>query len=296
MKSKVVVFGGSGFLGSYVVDELFARDYRVVVADLRESPYLQDSQDFRLCDITDAKSVEDVVAGADIVFNFAGLADLDQCLENPVATMELNVIGNINVLEACVAQKVSRVVYASSAYALSTKGGFYGISKQTSERMTAEYFNRYGLPFTIIRYGSLYGERATEQNGIYRILNHAIAEGVLVFKGEGDEFREYIHALDAARLSVDILEGDQFINEHVVLTGVERLRQKELLQMIKEILNDEVDIVLGGQPLEGHYRATPYAEQKKLGKKLIANPYIDLGQGLLSCIENIRNQRNAREG
>lgn len=286
---KVAVFGGSGFLGSYVADELTRRGYNTIVADIKKSPYLQKSQSFVHCDIMDRADIDPILEDVSFVYNFAGLADIDDSIHMPKETMEQNVIGNINILEACRGQKIERYVYASSAYAFSDKGSFYGISKLASEKVIEEYQNRLNLPYSIVRYGSLYGERADEHNGMYRMLRAALETGKIVHRGDGEEVREYIHAADAAKLTVDIIEGDDFLNEHMILTGVERLRHKDLLQMIQEILNDTVTISYSGEPWEGHYQVTPYSFRPTVARKLVSNSFIELGQGLVSCIQALHD-------
>ncbi len=287
-KKRVCVFGGSGFLGSYVADELSRRSYDVVIADIAPSRYMRDSQRFEEVDILDASSIERALVGADIVYNFAAIADLDDAIHRPVETMNINVIGNLNILEACRRHGgIERFVYASSAYALSKDGSFYGISKHTSEKLTEEYYKRYGLKYTVIRYGSLYGERASHNNYIYNLLYDAISSGVLKYLGDGEDIREYIHAADAARLSVDIIEERQYENEHIILTGIERMKRIELLTMINEIMQNRLEIKQIEDENMGHYRITPYSFHPTVAKKLVANPFIDLGQGLLECIQEI---------
>lgn len=283
---KVVIFGGSGFLGSYVADELSQRGYKVVIADLRE-PHFSLSANFMKCDILDSNSVDSVVDGCDVVYNFAGLADINVAINEPYKTMNLNILGNINILEACKKFNIKRFVYASSAYAVSNKGSFYGISKHASEKIIEEYGLRYGLNYTIIRYGSLYGERADSSNYIYSLLKQAIVDKQITLHGDGEETREYIHAVDAARLSVDILESDVFLNEHLILTGMEKLRRKDLFDMINEMLNHTITIEHDNTPMQGHYKITPYSFHPSSAKKLVANPYLDMGQGLVNCIKSI---------
>jgi len=284
---KTILFGGSGFLGSYVADELTRRSYEVVIADIKNSPYLSDKQSFILCDIMDPVAIKKVVKKADVVFNFAGLADIDESIQHPKETFEKNVIGNINILEACCEESIDRFVYASSAYALSDKGSFYGISKLASEKVIEEFQARKNVPYTIVRYGTLYGERADAQNGIYRILRQAVEHGEISHRGDGEAVREFIHAADAAQLSVDIIESQDHINKPIVLTGVERFKHKDLYQMINDILNGSVKISFSGEPWEGHYQMTPYSVHPNLAKKLVPNPFIDLGQGLAQCIQHI---------
>jgi UDP-glucose 4-epimerase len=292
---KAVVFGGSGFLGSYVADELSSRGFAVVIADVKESSYLAKGQAFQRCDVMDPGAVAKAVQGAVVVYNFAGLADLDESINMPKETMEQNVIGNINVLEACRAGKLDRFIYASSAYAFSNKGSFYGISKLASEKIVEEYSKRFGVKFTIIRYGSLYGERADSHNGMYRLLREAIETRAIRHRGDGEEVREYTHAADAAKLSVDIVEDAQFVNQHTILTGFERLRKRDLFRMVQEILNDEVTISFSDEPWEGHYEVTPYSYHPNVARKLVSNSFIDLGQGLVSCIQKIHDEIEAEK-
>jgi len=284
---KVVVFGGSGFLGSYVADELTHRGYDVVIADIKDSPHKGPGQKFIHCDIMNSDDIRLAVEGSSVVYNFAGLADIDESIHLPKETMEQNVIGNINILEACRDLGIERYVYASSAYAFSQKGSFYGISKLASEKIIEEYQKRYDMPYSIVRYGSLYGERADEHNGMFRLLKSALETKEIIHRGDGEEVREYIHAADAAKLSVDILASNDYLNEHMILTGVERMRHKDLLQMIQEILNDQVSVSYSGEPWEGHYQITPYSYHPTVARKLVSNTFIELGQGLTSCIRTI---------
>ena len=112
------------------------------------------------CDINCKEDVESVFKNKqfDTVYNLAGFANLDKAVKYPLETIQLNVIGNMYILEQCVKNSISRFVYASSAYAMSNKGSFYGISKLASEKIIEEYLKKYNLPFTILRYGSVYSE------------------------------------------------------------------------------------------------------------------------------------------
>lgn len=295
MNKKVIIFGGSGFLGSYVADELTRRNYDVTIADIQKSKYLQTSQKFEEVNVLDIENIKAIIRDANIVYNFVAIANLDDAIHDPINAMNINVMGNLNILEACKQHgNIERFVYASSAYALSSEGSFYGISKQSSEKLTEEYYKRYGLKYTVIRYGSLYGERASHNNYIYNLLKDAIQNGTLPYKGDGEDLREYIHAADSAKLSVDILEDKQYENEHIILTGTERLKRIELLTMINEIMQNKLDIKQISDNNMGHYKITPYSYHPTVAKKLVANPYIDLGQGLLECIQEIHSELENR--
>lgn len=288
---KVLVFGGFGFLGYYLVRELLQRNYEVSVADISVNEELMSEVSYFNCDISDKKRVDEVfnTNNFDIVYNLAGFANLDKAIENPTLTMQLNVIGNINIIEACLFHKISNFVYASSAYAVSNKGSFYGISKLASEKIVEEYHKRHNLPFVILRYGSVYSEKSYDNNYIYNLVKEAVLKGEINHKGDGREIREYIHAADAAKLSVDVIESDVFKNIHVVLTGTERMQRIELFNMIKEILNNKVEVNCNDTGYNNHYKFTPYSFEPSVSKKLIANPHIDMGQGLLECVRAVHN-------
>ena len=286
---KILVFGGFGFLGHYLVDELFNRGYEVTVADIHKNEKLESKIAYIKCDITSKENVENVFENKqfDVVYNLAGFANLDTAIKYPLETIQLNVIGNMHILEQCVKNNISRFVYASSAYAMSNKGSFYGISKLASEKIVEEYLKKYSLPFTILRYGSVYSERSYDNNYIYNLVKSAVLEGEINHNGDGNELREYIHAADASKLSVDVIESEDFKNLHVILTGNERMKRSDLFNMVKEILNDQVEINYKNDGYHNHYNFTPYSFEPSVSRKLSANPHIDMGQGLLECVRSV---------
>ncbi|HIO71414.1 MAG TPA: NAD(P)-dependent oxidoreductase [Campylobacterales bacterium] len=288
---RVAIFGGSGFLGSYVADELHRRGYDITIVDKVQSKFVQQYK-FVEVDILDFQSIREIVKDMDYIYNFVAVSNLDDAIHMPITTMNINVMGNMNILEACrETGNIERFIYASSAYALSEEGSFYGISKRTSEKIIEEYSKRYGLKYTIIRYGSVYGERESHNNYIYNLIKNGLETGVLEYKGNGEDIREYIHAKDVAKLSVDILENREFENQHLILTGIERMKRIELLTMINEILGNKLKIENVDENHFGHYKITPYSFQPTTAKKLVANPFIDLGQGILEVIQTIAEKR-----
>lgn len=288
---KAIVFGGSGFLGSHVADMLTHLGYQVTVFDIAASPYLLPEQRMILGSILDEEAVKAAVQGQDFVYNFAGIADLDDATTRPLVTAQLNIIGNLNLLEASLKAGIQRFVYASSIYVYSQRGGFYRCSKQASEAYIEEYQRKFGLPYTILRYGTLYGPRADARNSIYRYIKQAVREGKITYSGSGDEIREYINVRDAARLSVDIL-AEKYQNQHLILTGQHPLRLRDMALMIQEMLGQELEIEANSQSNRDHYTYTPYSYSPKLGYKLVDNLYLDMGQGLLECIDEIVQDRS----
>jgi UDP-glucose 4-epimerase len=292
---KVVVFGASGFLGSHVADTLSAAGYHVRLFDRSPSPYLKSNQEMIVGDIMDLDQVIAAAKGTSIVYNFAAIADIDEAHNNPIPTATINVMGNMHVLEAARIAGARRFIFASSIYVYSESGSFYRASKQAAERFTETYHERYGLDYNILRYGSLYGRRADKRNGIYRMLHEAVENHSITYKGSGEAMREYIHVEDAARMSVQVL-APEFANRHLILTGQEKLRIKDVMTMISEILPWPVELHFDEANVIHHYEITPYAFQPRIGRKLVLNEHVDLGQGLLDCLREIhQNLHHADE-
>lgn len=286
VNETVVVFGASGFLGSHVADALSAAGYRVRLFDRSPSPYLKNNQEMIIGDIMNLDQVIEAAKGTSIIYNFAAIADIDEANDKPIPTATINVLGNMHALEAARIAGARRFVFASSIYVYSESGSFYRASKQAAERFTETYHERYGLDYSILRYGSLYGRRSDKRNGIYRMLHEAVAHHSITYKGSGDAMREYIHVEDAARMSVQIL-APEFANRHMILTGQERLRIKDVMTMISEILPWPVELHFDEANAVHHYEITPYAFQPRVGRKLVLNEHVDLGQGILDCLREI---------
>lgn len=289
---KAIVFGGSGFLGSHVADALSAEEFDVVIYDSNNSKYLQGSQNMVIGDILDSESVHAAVAGCDYVYNFAGIADIKEARKDPYKTVQINTLGNTNILEACRKNQVKRFIFASSIYVYSTLAPFYRSSKQACELIIEDYQKAFDLDYTILRYGSLYGKRANQFNFISRVIHQAIEEGRIVRDGDGEEIRDYIHVLDAAKCSVDILT-EEFKNQHVILTGTQSTKVKDLLMMIKETLGKDIEIEYTSGKDQDHYEITPYSFRPRVAKKYVSKCYHDLGQGILDVIYDIHEQSGA---
>lgn len=284
-----VVLGAGGFLGSHVADALSAAGYHVRLFDRRPSPYQRADQEMITGDLMNLDQVVEATRNASVVYNFAAIADIDEAHNHPLATANINVIGNMHALEAARLAGARRFVFASSVYVFSESGSFYRASKQAAERFIETYHERYELDYTILRYGSLYGRRADRRNGIYRMLYEALQKYSITYHGSGDALREYIHVEDAARMSVQIL-APEFANRHLVLTGQEKLRVRDVMTMIAEIMPNKIELYFDEANPVHHYQVTPYAFQPRIGRKLVLNEHVDLGQGLIDCIREIYQQ------
>jgi len=287
---KVCVIGGSGFMGSHTADELSRRGYAVTIFDRIASPWLREDQEMIEGDLMDISAVKSAMSGADYVYHFAGIADIGEAKSSPYDTIESNVMGVTNTLEASIECGVSQFVYASTMYVYSNHGSFYRASKQAAEVIIEAYHEKFDLDFTLLRYGSLYGPRSQDWNGMRRFATQIIKDGRLDYSGDGCEMREYIHVHDAARLSVDVLDK-QHVNSAITITGQQLLRVDDLISILFEISGKNRDVAYHGENSRpDHYGNTPYRYTPKSAKKIVPLEFVDLGQGLLNLIEEIHQE------
>ena len=286
---KIIVTGGSGFLGSHVADELSKRGHEVTIFDKKKSKWIKPEQKMYIGDILNAKDLENVINGADVVFHFAALADIDKALKNPIETANINIFGTVLALELSHKHKIKRFVHASTIYVNSKEGGFYRCSKKAAEDYVEEYQNTFDLNYTVLRFGSLYGERSDNSNGVTSIINKAINTGEVSYSGSKNSVREYIHIKDAAKASVDILK-EKFKNKYVILTGKKRIKVYDLLKKLAKILKISKNIKFIDKKLFGHYTISPFTYKPKIGKIFFFNTNIDFEKGLLGLVKILKKK------
>jgi len=290
--NKVLVIGGSGFMGSHTADLLSDNGYVVTILDKVTSPWLRDDQTMVVGDAMDSNVLTSAMNKIDYVFYFAGIADIAEAKVNPYKTIEVNIMGLTKALEAGVKNNISKFIYASTMYVYSAQGSFYRASKQAAEVIIEAYQENYELDFVLLRYGSLYGPRSQNWNGIKGLARQVVNHGAVEYPGNGSEIREYIHVQDAAKLSIRALHDD-YKNKAITITGNQSMRVADMFSMLFEIAGKELNVkYLDEQQGSSHYGHTPYRYTPKTAQKIIPNQFVDLGQGLLDIVEEIHNDED----
>ena len=285
---KIVILGGSGFIGSHVADELSKRNHKVTIFDRRKSKRLRSDQKMLVGDIFNYGALENAIKGNQIVYNFAALSNMDQAMHEPLTCARVNILGMVQALNLCRKYKVRRFIHASSIYATSSQGSFYSCSKRAAEDYLVEFNKSYKLNYTILRFGSVYGLRSDKNNGIRIILDKAISQRKIIYMGNKKAVRKYINVLDAAKACVEILKS-RYENKCVVLTGQKSIKISKLLKFFAKILNINSKIIFKDEKGNTvHYIKTPNLYKAKKGRGLLLRSRINFHDGLLSLIQDIK--------
>ena len=285
---KIIVLGGSGFIGSHVADELSSRGHKVTIFDKKKSKWLRHDQKMVIGDIFNYNALKNAIRSNKIVYNFAALSDMDQAMHEPLLCAKVNILGTVQALNLCHKYKVRRFIHASSIYATSSQGSFYSCSKRAAEDYLVEFNKSYKLNYTILRFGSVYGPRSDKNNGIRIILDKAISQRKIIYMGNKKAVRKYINVFDAAKACVEILKN-RYENKCVVLTGPKSIKISEVLEFLAKILNINSKIIFKDEKGNtGHYIKTPNLYEAKKGRGLSLRSRTNFHDGLLSLIQDIK--------
>ncbi|MCW3067354.1 MAG: NAD-dependent epimerase/dehydratase [Solirubrobacterales bacterium] len=250
---RVLVTGGSGFIGSHVVDRLRAAGHTPRIFDLRSSPW-HDDVDEVLGDITDREALEDALVGCDAVIHLAAVADVSDVHAAPEHAEQVNTHGTVTVLEAARRAEVPRVVYASTIWVYSDcepenvdedtpiepPSHLYSATKYAGELYCTSYAKLYGIDFTILRFGIPYGPRAREAAVVPAFVNKAMGGEPLTIAGDGSQSRRFVYVED---LADGVVRGlcDRAAGRVYNLTGDETVTIKEIAETVSGLIgNTEV--------------------------------------------------------
>lgn len=210
---RVVVIGGSGFIGGHIVDRLKVTN-DVVVYDVYKPEKLHPAGSFEYIfgDILDENRLRMAVKWADVVYHLAGISNTGKCMMNPKMAVETNCIGTVNVLKACLDMGVGKVIIAGTSligsllYSHCDEGSvdlidvreskhIYVTTKIFQEMITRD-FSAWGLPYTIFRFGICYGPRMTPGVVVHNFIKNAFEGKPLQVHGDGSQKRPYIYVHD----------------------------------------------------------------------------------------------------
>jgi len=247
---KVLVTGGSGFIGSHVVDKLRDKGVAVRVYDM-VMPTFRDDIEYYKGSILDYTSLVMAMSEIDIVYHLGAIADVKDVYEDPHYSESINTRGTMNVLEASKRTGIMKLIYGSTTWVYSdadcdnvdestplhAPSHLYTATKIASEYYCQAYAKLYGLKTTILRYGIPYGPRARGGAVIPIFVKKALNNESITIAGDGSQFRKFVYVEDLAEGNVlgALKKAD---NKIYNLEGGIKISIKDIAETIKKILGD----------------------------------------------------------
>ena len=305
---KTIVTGGAGFIGSNLVDKLLDLKHDVTVLDNFSTgrpdnlSHIKDKIKLINCDISKKDKWLDEFKDVDWVFHVAGLADIVPSIQNPISYFEANVLGTLNIAEACKKNKIKRVIYLASAscygipeeYPTSEKAKIkpeypYALTKLLGEQIMLHWSKVYDLPVISLRLFNVYGTRS-RTSGTYGavfgvFLAQKLAKKAFTVVGDGSQTRDFTYVSDVVRAIICAVKSSKIGEMYNVGSG-----QPVSVNKIVKLLGAEKITYIPKRPGEPD---KSIASINKIKKELGWEPKIKIEKGVEELLKNINYWKNA---
>jgi len=311
--SRILVIGGAGFIGSFVVSELLKEEVAEVIiydnfARGKRSNLEEQLKDKRCTlfplggDLRETDILDKAMEGIDYVICLAAMWLL-HCKDFPRTAFEVNIAGTFNVLEACVKNNIKKLVYSSSASVYGdavqvpmteehpfNNQNFYGATKISGEAMCRAFHDRYGLNYVGLRYMNVYGPHQ-DQTAVYTgvipiMLNKIDAGEPPIINGDGSQAYDFIYVEDVGRFNVLACQSDKTDEFYNVGTEVQT-SIKQLCDLILELKKSDLKVTYKPYSEDDARRLVKnrIGSNKKANEHLGFVPKYNLNDGLLELIK-----------
>ena len=296
---KILVTGGAGFIGSHLVNKLSNQNNEVIVLDnlLRGNKLVNKNKNvfLNVCDISDYNKIVDLSKGCDVIFHLAAFLGVDQVAQNPVITMETEVLGTYNIVKAAVKNNIPKIVYASTSgvygktdidsavnedFSVSPSSS-YAIAKRYNEIYLKSIFKKYGIISASLRFFNIYGPRQDNRMVIPRFFESAMNNKDILVYGNGEQTRDFTYIEDTIDATIKISQmniGSEIIN----ISYGNDVTMIQLAKKIIKITNSKSEIKLISNPeFRNDYEVERrFGSSKKLEKLTNYRPTTNLDDGL----------------
>lgn len=303
---KVLVTGGAGFIGSHVVEYLLKEDCDVIVLDNLSTgckETVPESVKIIKMDIC-SPALTDLMEQErfDSVIHLAAQTMVPVSIDNPEFDCRVNVLGSVNLLEACRKTGVKRIIFSSSAAVYGNNEtcsiredskteptSFYGLSKLTVENYIQLYSQLYGLEYFILRYSNVYGERQGDrgEGGVISIFcNRIRTDQMLIINGDGGQTRDFVYVEDVAIANWKALTAPN-ANEVLNVSTNTETSVNELIALLGSLCGKIIEKKHGPVREGDIYRST--LANSKVIRSLGWQPSVALREGLKKTYEYFSN-------
>jgi len=294
------VTGGSGFIGSHVVDALLHAGYAVRVLDQR--PPVQSDAEWAEVDLLEQDALTDALKGCGPVFHLAAMADVNDVIAQPAESVAVTALGAARVLEAARRADSGRVILASTVWVYAATPGdvvdedalfdlraerhIYASSKIAAEMFCADYATLFGRPYTVLRYGIPFGPRMRSDLVVAAFIERALRGEPLRIDGDGSQERSFVYVEDLATAHVLAL-APVAANRTYNLEANQPITIRELAETVGALVGD-VEVTFGpSRP--GDYRAKRVSSERAR-TELGWRPRFDLAGGLQRTLDWYRSR------
>ncbi|MFB7907182.1 NAD-dependent epimerase/dehydratase family protein [Kitasatospora sp. NPDC056076] len=283
---RIAVTGGCGFIGSHVVDHLIAAGHEVLAVDTTDKYLNPDAEHARL-DILDLPALTSALAGSEVVYHLAAMADVEQVSADPVRAVRTNIDGTEAVLEAARRSGLSRTVLASTVWVygaaltddqldggeqeldehvpieLEHSGHLYVATKLAAEMLVHSYRELYGQHFTILRYGIPYGPRMRDELVVARFVQAALEGRPITIAGDGRQSRNFVYVEDLADAHVRAL-SPAAEDQTFALEGSTAVSVRDIADTVDRLLGPVTIEHIDGRKADYTGRRISSAQAKRL--------------------------------
>jgi UDP-glucose 4-epimerase len=304
---KIVVTGGAGFIASHIVDAYLKQGHEVhVIDDFSTGGKLNLNPDAVLhkCNVADAEAANVILkVKPDVLNHHAAQMDVRHSVEDPLFDAGVNILGFINLLEACKKAGTARVIFASSGGAIygdeepipadedhpKKPMSPYGISKMTGELYLAYYYMAFGMHYVALRYANVYGPRQSTKGeaGVVAIFISQLLVGKPpTINGDGRQTRDYVFVGDVVRANVAALK-----TSHVGGINIGTRRETDvvtLCRMLQQRAHSKVEALHG--PAKTGEQMRSCLDISLAGRVLEWRPEIGLEEGLTQTLAYYREK------
>jgi UDP-glucuronate 4-epimerase len=317
-EKTILVTGGAGFIGSHFIERLVKKGYFVVCLDNFNNyydPKLKENNisgviknpNFKLIrgDILDVPLLDNIFSGTQYpkptkVVHLAAIAGVRSSIVNPDIYVDIDIKGTVNLLETAKKYNVEQFIFASSSsvYGLNEKTPFsegdptalqispYATSKRAAEMFCKTYNNLYGIPVTVLRFFTVYGERQRPDMAIRKFMNLIMKDEPIPMFGDGSSLRDYTYisdCVDCVSSAIEIQMDFEIIN----IGSGKTIRLKELIGILEKVTRKRIsikqlDMQVGDVP-------TTYADINKAKRLLDYNPKVSIEEGIRRFFEWYKN-------
>jgi len=296
---KILITGGSGFIGNHLTSVL-SKKHQVSVLDINSSNV---DTPFIKADIHNLSEIRDAVKDFDVVIHLAALVGVENSENDPIKTLDFNINGTRNILDACVSNNIGKIIFSSSSEIYGQPLSVpinesdpkipittYGISKLAAEEYVKSYSKKHGINYTILRFFNVYGPNQSLNFVMSRFINLALQHKPITIHGDGKQIRAFCHIEDIVRAIGLVLEDG---NNEIFNIGnsSEPICIKDLSQKIISMTNSKSEQVF--VPFEKSNRnrneiLTRIPVIDKAKNLINYSPKISLDVGIQSMIDSLR--------